>query len=118
MGVGKSNQLVSLMSFNDIVIALMKQDTYDVPINRFIKVARSELYNPDFHYLYKLKGEEKRLLAFEAFLFSDGYKLVIYSNGSIELFLIDGDKEVDDEKLMQQYLHEILNYITVCSFDR
>ncbi len=114
MGVGKDETLTSLFSFNDIVISMLEKKPYAALDNLFIKVARSKLYNPDFRYLYQEIGKEKYLLAFEAFVFAEGYKLVVYGDGTAALYRICDDKEYKDSGLMEELLERIRPQITVC----
>lgn len=118
LGRGRCNKLMSLMSLNDIMINLLEKKVYKIPENDYIKVARSELYNPDFRYLYKQMNKERDLLAFEAFIFKNGYKLVIYSDGSKELFVIPQDDVVEDKDLIKRFLKEVRKYITVCNLEK
>lgn len=116
MGTGKSQQLMSLMSLNDMVVSMLNQKKYQVPGHHFIKVARSELYNPDFRYLYQDIGKEKCLLAFEVFIFENRHKLVIYRDGTIELFGLDDKKKCYDEELIEDLLERVKPYITVIGY--
>lgn len=118
MGVNRCNSLVSLMTLNDVVIALMNKRKYKIPELSYIKLARSELYNPDFRYLYKKMGKEKSLLAFEAFIFDSGYKLVIHSDGTIELFLADEDKKIINSELAGKLIKVVQDQITVCTLEK
>lgn len=118
MGRGRCGKLISLMSLNDIMISLLEEKTYKIPEKENIKIARSELYNPDFRYLYKLMGRERNLLAFEAFIFKDGYKLVIYSDGSMELFTIPQDNIEKDNELIKRLFKDVKKHITVCDLKK
>lgn len=118
MGVNRCNNLISLMTLNDVVIALMNKSKYKTPTPSYIKLARSELYNPDFRYLYKKLGKEKSLLSFEAFVFDSGHKLVINSIGGVELFLTDTDKKITNSKLAGELIKKVREQITVCSLER
>ena len=113
MGAGKSDQLMSLMSLNEIVISMLNQKKYQIPKQPFVKVARSELYNPDFQYLYREIGKEKCLLAFEVFIFEDGYKLGVYGDGSVELLGLDDMRKYNTENRKNAFLERINPYITV-----
>ncbi len=118
MGTGRCGRLASLMSLNDIVICLLEHKPYIVPEKPFVKIARSELYNPDFQYLYKEIGKEQCLLAFEAFVFETGYKLLIYANGVTELFQVCNDEKCSDDSMVRELLNEIKDYITVFDGER
>lgn len=114
MGQGKSQELISLMSLNDVVLSLLKKEAYDIPQNLYVKIARSELYNPDFRHLYKKMGQERSLLAFEGFVFADGHKLIIYSDGLRELVFAETDEVIEDKKMLSKYYEIIKDYVTVC----
>ena len=114
MGQGKCKELTSLMSLNDVVLSLLKKKSYDIPQNSYIKIARSELYNPDFCHLYKKMGQDRCLLAFEGFIFADGYKLIIFSDGFMELVLAETDDIIEDKKKTWKYYEAIKDYVTVC----
>jgi len=118
MGTSRCNKLISLMSFNDIMISLLNHKTYVISEHTHIKAARSELYNPNFRYLYKEIGRERCLLAFETFIFMDGYKLLIFSDGIVELFLTATEQKIDDRELIWQFLQRIKEEITVCTLER
>ncbi len=113
MGAGKSDQLMSLMSLNEIVISMLNQKKYQIPKQPFVKVARSELYNPDFQYLYREIGKEKCLLAFEVFIFEDGYKLGVYGDGSTILFRLNFEVDFENKAKVQKYINKIKSHITV-----
>ena len=114
MGAGRSSELISLMSLNDIVICLLRQKAYKAPEKPFVKVARSELYNPDFRYLYKEIGKSQCLLAFEAFVFTNGYKLLVYADGTLELYRTENDEKCSDNVVIRELIQKIRDDITVC----
>lgn len=106
------SSLMSLSEINNIIISLLDDDIYKPPFKTYVKVQRSELYNPDFRYLYKKASFEKGLLAYEMFIFASGYKLVIYASGEKELYNINDEKISDDAKTGELY-QVIKNEITV-----
>lgn len=106
------SQLMSLMEINSIVISLLKGEKYIPPDKEFIKVVRSEIYNPDLRYLYSEYGFGNIVNAFEVFIFREGYKLVIFDNQVIELYSID-DILIDDEETKKRFFERIKNRITV-----
>lgn len=118
MEPGTSKKLISLMSLNEIVISMLLEKKYIVSENMYIKCARSEIYNPDFHYLYKKLGKEKCLQAFEAFIFTTGYKLLIYSGGEMELFTLPSEEKIVDDELCHTLLEQVKDQITVCAADK
>ena len=73
------------MTLNDIVIDLMKRQKYVHVEPEYIKIGRSEIYNPDFRYLYSVVGMEQELQAFELFIFKDGERMVVYADGTRKL---------------------------------
>lgn len=121
-GVGENGKLISLMEFNSIVISLLNGEDYvEVAFRKrdHIKIARSELYNPDFRFLYGMIGKEQYLQAFECFVFEDGYKLIVFANGRTELYLLQGDRDaaVQDDERQGKLLREVKEEITVCDMD-
>lgn len=121
-GVGENGKLISLMEFNSIVVNLLNGKDYVETAFRgrnHIKIARSELYNPDFRFLYGMIGKEQYLQAFECFVFEDGYKLIIFANGCTELYLLRGDRDVvaQDDERRGELLREVKEEITVCDMD-
>ena len=110
----KNNQLISLMSLNEIITGFMDGKPFSPERRDYVKVARSQLYNPDFEYLYKLVGYESCLLAFEAFIFSNGYKLVIFSNGEVELVNTQTDEICEKNALAQSMFEQVRADLTVC----
>jgi len=115
MGRGESKELISLMSLNDIVISLLKQKKYEMSANSFIKIARSQLYNPNYCSLCSMIKKEQSLLAFEAFIFTAGYKLVIYADGKVELYRTETDEKMDSHTVMERLIAEIKDCVTVCN---
>jgi len=106
MGVGTSNQICSIMDLNEIIIHLLRREQFEIKTHDYIKVLRSEIYNEDFKYLYRKLGFGQGLEAFEAFLFQDGWKLVIYANGVTELYSAEDELVEDDERK-----EELLSYV-------
>ena len=102
------------MTIGDIVISLMKRQPYRQEKLPFVKVVRSRLYNPDMEKVYKMRGEERSLQAFEAFIFQEGYKLVVYEDGTAAVFRVSDDSEIEDEEITITLLERIRKYITVC----
>ena len=118
MKAGRSDRLISIMTLNEIVISMLNKKAYEVLEHNFIKLARSELYNPDFRYLYKMMGKEKYLLPFEAFIFANGYKIVIYSDGVAELYLSATDERITDQEQTEKLIEAVHEYITVCPLEK
>ena len=107
----KDDRLISLMEINNIVCSLLKRERYRYSEPEYIKVQRSEIYNPDFCYLYKKNDREKELQAFELFIFRDGTQLMVYADGTFELFAESEIRETDVKELFKC----IGSDLTVCS---
>lgn len=108
MSVCTDDRLVSLFSINDIVVSLLADSRFRLLENKYVKIQRTELYNPNFQYLMKKLNYEKGLNSFECYIFDDGYKLVIYGDGSRELYTLF-DEQVEDACMMDEkldYLHK------------
>ena len=110
---GMSHNLFSLTNINDVVLALMNKTELPFDDKPYVKIQRSQIYNPDFKYLYKRAGYKQGLLAFECFVFKSGYKLVVYSNGVIELYDSKTEKRIDDDNIIRNLKEIVLNDITV-----
>lgn len=115
-GIGYTEKLESIMSLNAILISLMCHRPVDLSKKEYVKLVRSEIYNPDFRYLYHKCGFDQELLALEVFIFTDGMKLAIYSNGKSELFLAENDQEVMDDEKKKALIRRVKSRITVCDF--
>lgn len=113
MGIGESHQICSLMDLNEIVIHLLRRERPEEPVRSYIKVLRSEIYNEDFKYLYRELHFEQGLKAFEAFLFQDGWKLVVYDDGVLELYSAAGDIRVEDDAKKEALLAQVREDLTV-----
>lgn len=113
MGIGANSGYISLMSINDIIISLLNKEKYVFAESDFIKIVRSEIYNPDFQYLYKKNAHERGLLAFEGFIFKTGYKLIIYADGISELYETATDQIVNDDVQKYTLLELVKNLVTV-----
>lgn len=113
-GVGISEKLESIMSLNKIIIELMRNESVILDKKDYIKIVRSEIYNPDFKYLYHKCGYEQELLAFEVFICSGGSKLAIYSNGVSELFCADNEDVIADSEKKARLISMVKDNVTVC----
>ena len=114
IAAGRDSRLISIMELNHIVGVLMKRGEYRPEKKSFIKILRSEIYNPDFRYLYKKVHYERGLEAFEVFVFEDGYKLAVYADGGVELYWAETDREFRDMEIQTKLLGQVRDYITVC----
>lgn len=115
---GRNHDLFSLMRVNEVVIDLLNDEDVRAGYAGHIKCQRSEIYNPDLRYIYKQYDREQELLAFETFIFDDGYKLNIYGDGSLKLSRTGDDVYIEDIDLTQEKLSEIKGEITVCKLDK
>lgn len=106
------DRLISLMELNNIIVSLLKNSNMELDVKQHIKVQRSKIYNPDFHFIYKRLDFEKGLKAFELFVFKKGLKLVVYEDGEKELYNLDDNVIQNEEQLNKLYL-EIQNEVTV-----
>ncbi len=113
IGTGENNQLISLMELNEMVINLLEEKIYEAPKLEYIKLARSELYNPDFRFLYRMIDKELYLQAFECFVFFNGRKIIIFADGTIELYDTT-DQRIDDDTIQIEMFQQVRKEITVC----
>lgn len=114
MDVGSDDRLVSLMELNNMVISLLMQSPYRMSDTNHIKMARSELYNPDFRRLYEMIGKTRSLQAFECFLFTDGMKVIIYADGSVEIYNTEDQPVTNADKKV--LIEQIYKELTVCDY--
>lgn len=114
---GVNKNLTSIQELNSIIIALMKQEKVIIRENNFVKVMRSEIYNPEVRCVYKMAKHDHELLAFEVFIFEE-YKLAIYSDGAVELYLKRTDHIINNFDLKMELLNTIMNKITVCDLEQ
>lgn len=117
MEIGEDASLISIVELNNVIISLMNKREITYKNSGVVKVMRSEIYNPDFHYLYKKTGNEHGLLAFEAFVFEEGYKLAVFADGITELYLTETDCKVENVQMKRTLLDRIKSDITVCNPD-
>lgn len=113
MGVAVNDDIISLININDILVSLLKREKYIPNKNKFIKIMRSELYNPDFCFLYKKNKHERGLLAFEGFIFDEGYKLIVYADGVTELYKSENDQIINDNIKKNELINRIKDAVTV-----
>lgn len=117
MGKGMEKEDISLMEINTIIISLLEKKKFERKYGNLIKIQRSEIYNPDFQFLYEKRRYKQGLLAFEAFVFDSKYKLGIFSDGKTELVSTEDDEPMENETLKKQLFDQIKEYITVCSLE-
>lgn len=105
------NVLISLLDINDIMISLLRNEAFIPKKRRYIKIGRSALYNPDFKWIYSKMGWNRFLREFEGFIFDDGYKLLLFGDGTIELYF-EGREELD-QNIKSSLIEEIREYISI-----
>lgn len=107
-------ELFSLIDINNVIISMLDNKKYLVNDNEFIKIGRSAIYNPDFKYLYSKANKGIELLAFEGFIFKEGWKLLIFSNAQTKLYKAQTDDPMEDEDIKKNLLCKIKKFISVC----
>lgn len=111
---GEIHSVISLSELNDIAISMMKNEKFDYRAKEYIKVGRTAIYNADCKHIYKnILHSEHRLCAFEGFVFEDGYKLLVFSDGTKELYQTAEDVIVQNEELTEKYYKRIENELTI-----
>ena len=108
----ENKELQSLADINKIVISLLNNTLLELKKKQYVKVQRSSIYNPDMIRIYQMLGYQRGLNAFEMFIFENGYRCVVYSDGYSEVY-DDNDIMIKDEKLKQQLFNRIKTEITV-----
>lgn len=104
--------LFSLMNLNEIVVSIIENRNLKIDNQTVIKCARSKIYNQNFHYIYNKMGFAEGLNHFEAFIFAEGYKLVVYADGKTALYTIE-DKELSDDEKKQSLYDEVKGLIKI-----
>lgn len=107
-----SDNLISIMSLNEIICSLLQKKRFEEQHRGFIKTQRSEIYNLESRYLLGKIGMERELRAYEMFIFENGHKLTVYDDGFVALKDQD-DKPLTDRKEQEQLLAQIRDEITV-----
>ncbi len=111
---GENDSLISLTELNDIAISLMRNEKFCYKEKQYIKIGRKDIYNADCKYIFQhIFHCDHRLRAFEGFIFEDGYKLLVFSNGVKELYMTEEDVIIQDEKLTEKYYKMIEKQLTV-----
>ena len=113
MEIKTEGLLVSIMELNRILLGLLNKEKIIFEKKKFIKAQRSAVYNPDFQFLYKQVGYEHDLLAFEVFIFEEGYKLAVYSDGKVEVYLAETDEQLDESYIEKKLFNQVKDEITV-----
>ena len=107
----ENKNIISLMELPEIIECLLNKRAYFPQNKQFVKIQRSTIYNPDFHYLYSKIDCSQALNAFEAFVFEDGFILAIYENGYSELLK---DYKVITDSVLKKELEKIVSsHVTV-----
>lgn len=107
------NRLISLMELNDIMLSVMAGNEYRHDDPEFIKIGRSAIYNQQFRELYRLMSSEYNGEAFEGFIFRNGYKLLVFSDGKKRLYSVNDDSLICDDKLADELFEKVKNEITI-----
>ncbi len=113
MGVGQSDDLISLMELNDIMLSAMSGKPFVKNPTDHIKIGRSAIYNQQFRELYRLISKGYNGEAFEGFIFNDGYKLIVFSNGKKELYRTADDTLVDDSEMVETLFEHIKEEVSI-----
>ena len=109
----ENNDLISLMSLNDLILSVMSDEKYKYDSIEYIKIGRSAIYNQQFKELYRLIDKGYNGEAFEGFIFNDGYKLLVFSNGKKELYRTGDDALVDDGEMMETLFERIKEEVSI-----
>ena len=107
------NRLISLMKLNDIMLTVMEGKEYEGQEPEYIKIGRSAIYNQQFRELYRMMDSEYNGEAFEGFIFRNGYKLLVFSDGKKKLYSVKGDLLVHDDELTEELFDKVKNEITI-----
>lgn len=110
--IGDRYELISLMQLNQMLCNIINNRIMTLKQYDYIKVQRTAIYNPKLKKIYKEKGRERELMAFELFVFADGYKICVYEDG--EIILLYKDEIIDSSKLAEKYYIKVINNVTVC----
>ncbi len=111
---GENSSLISLAELNDIALSLMRKEKFDYHEKSYIKIGRTAIYNPDYKYIYKhIFHSEHSLCAFEGFIFIDGYKLLVFSNGTKELYRTNDEYIIQDDRMIEKYYHIVEKEISI-----
>ena len=106
-------QLCSESDLNEMIISFINKKTWDPPQKHYIKVQRSTIYNPDMKHLFEKLNFSKASMAFEGFVTDDGYKLVLFEDGSRILYKVDDDTIVYNQVKERQIFDMVYQDITV-----
>lgn len=111
---GENHSIISLSELNNIAVSMMKGEKFNYHEKRYIKIGRTAVYNPDYKYIFNhIFHSEHRLCAFEGFIFEDGYKLLVFSDGTKELYTTAEDVMVKDEELTEKFYKLIERQLTI-----
>lgn len=112
---GENHYVISLAELNDIAISMMKDEKFDYKGKSYVKIGRTAIYNPYGKYIFEqIFHCEHRLCAFEGFIFEDGYKLFVFSDGTKELYTTKEERLIENDKLTEDYYKMIKTEISVC----
>lgn len=110
----KNSDIISLMDINSMVISLLENETYETKQSEWIKIGRNKIYNPEMHFIYKMRDIPYDLLAFEGFVFSEEkVKLLIFSDGRKELYSTVNDEKLEDDDKIESLFERIRDNVSV-----
>lgn len=117
-GIGLETGIASLAEINEILLALMEKRKYDRQDVEYVKLVRSPVYNQALKNLYQKMEQATGLEAYEMFEFSDGYKMGIFANGEVRLYVAVNEERIEDADLKLCYYNKIKEQIAVCSLEQ
>ncbi len=109
----ENGDLISLLDLNEIMIASMDGKKYEHTSKDHIKIGRSTIYNQQFKELYRIMSRDYNGEAFEGFVFNDGLKLIVFENGKKELYRIDDDERVYDDKRIEYLFERVSDEVSI-----
>ena len=109
----ENNDLISLTSMNDLMLSVMSGLKYQHESPEYIKIGRSAIYNQQFKELYRLLDKGYNGEAFEGFIFNNGYKLIVYSDGKKELYKSSDDVLINNEILTEDLFEKVSAEVSV-----
>lgn len=112
MDSGVSDNLISIMSLNEIICSLLQKKRFVEQNRGYIKTQRSAIYNPETRYLLAKMGLERELRAYEMFIFENLHKLTVYDDGFVDL-KDQNDELLTDQEEQERLFDQIRDDITV-----
>ena len=81
--VNNDMTLLSLYDLPSFIINLLNDEKINISKKEYIKIARNELYNPNFKSIYSMKAREEYRQAFEKFVFANGEYIYLFADGNV-----------------------------------